>query len=199
MTGAVAGTVSALAFAALHALLIGGIWFFLVPMLVAGAACGLCLAGTYGMVVQHPTIGGWLAYNASYVGLFAVLGVLSVVVYEPVTTITLLLAASGPPEHLFRQVLPLTVVFTVAAAAVVTLVFGRRWWHAGPVLVTTTVLVLLLGLNISVLGLVEIPASSAYVVAEVFGFVVALAAVFATVFAGFERRTLRRRPSSSSG
>lgn len=190
-----AGIVSALAFAWVHALFISDIWFFIVPMMVAGALSGACVAGTFAVLVAAPTPRRWVLYNATHVGLFVVLGILSVIIYEPVTTISALIALGEPPEHLLREVLPLTMAFTVGAAVVVTVAFGRHWWHIGPVIVTQAVLVMFLGLNISVLGLVELPVSQAYLVAEVFGLIVALVVVFAGVFVALERRSLRREPA----
>jgi hypothetical protein len=191
LTGAVAGVVAAVAFAWVHALFISDIWFFIGPMIMAGAVSGLCVAGTFAELVAAPTLRRWVSYNATYVGLFVVLGVLSVILYEPVTTISALIALGEPPEHLFREVLPLTVAFTVGAAVVMTVVFGRRWWHLAPMLVTQTVLVMFLGLNVSVLGLVELPVSQAYLVAEVFGLIAALVLVFAAVLAALQWRSLR--------
>ena len=74
-TGPVAGAVSATVFAGVHALVIGPIWFFLVPMLIAGAVCGLLLAVTFGLLVGRPSVPVWLLYNATFVGLFALLAV----------------------------------------------------------------------------------------------------------------------------
>ena len=76
--------------------------------------------------------------------------------------------------------------FTMAAAAFITPVFGHRWWYIGPVLVTATLLGFALGLNISIFGLVDIPRSSAYVVAELVGLILAIVVVFAVVFVALE-------------
>jgi hypothetical protein len=186
VTGAAAGVASATAFAAIHALFISDIWYSIVPVAVVAAICGACVAASFGILVRDPTVRGWLLYNATFVALLTLLGIASLVIYEPVTTIPALMTLHGPPTWLFEQTVPLQIGFTIAAATLITPVFGHRWWHIGPVLVTATVLVLALGLNISIFGLVEIPRSSAYVVAELVGLILAIVVVYAAVFLALE-------------
>lgn len=201
-SGAIAGAVAALAFAGVHALFISDIWFSLVPMMVAGAVCGACLAWSHHGLVATPSLGSWVGFNLVFVALFGLLGAASVVVFEPQTTIAALVAADAPPGALIGQAMPLTVGFTVVAAVLVAAIFGHRWRDLGPVLVTTAVLVATLGLNVSVIGLVDIPVGSLYLVAELYGLVLALAAVHTAVFAVLELRgdtatTAAAAPASS--
>jgi hypothetical protein len=60
-------------------------------------------------------------------------------------------------------------------------------------MLTSTVLILCLGLNVSTIGLVDIPRGSLYLIAEMFGLIVLLIGVFAVAFVGLERQTLSRR------
>jgi hypothetical protein len=186
----VAGAVSAFVFAIIHDLFISDIWFSLIMMMVAGAVCGLCVAWSYGLLVESPSTGSWLRYNTLYVAMFGLLGVASVLVYEPVTTIWALVEANESPDELFRQAMPMTVVFTLITAALVSLLYRRSWLRAGAVLLTCTVLVLLLGLNVSAIGLVYIPRGSLYLVAELFGLILALNVMYVAVFIGLERKSL---------
>lgn len=194
-SGAVAGAVSALAFTWIHDLFISDIWAMLLPMMVAGAGCGACLGWTYGRLAGRPTVSGWLRYNATHLVMFGVLGAVSVAIFEPVTTMGAVVAADAPPDALIAEAMPMTVVFTLATAVLVTLLHGRGPADLGPVLVTVTVLVALLGLNISAIGLVEIPSGSLSVVAVLFGLVVALDVVFAGAFVGLERESLAVTPT----
>jgi hypothetical protein len=194
-SGALAGAASALGFAVIHHVLISDIWFSAVAMVAAGAVCGLCVAWTYGIVAGTPSVSGWLRYNATHVGLFGLLGAVSVAVFEPVTTVAALVAADGPPGDLIGTAMPMTLAFVVAASVVVGALHARRWSDLGPITVTMAVLVLVLGLNVSVIGLVEIPAGSAFLVVELFGLIVAIDVMFVAVFAALERSSLRRRPS----
>jgi hypothetical protein len=189
-SGAVAGAVSAFAFAIIHDVFISDIWFSLLMMIVAGAVCGLCIAWSYGLLVGAPSTGSWLGYNVLYVVMFALLGVTSVLVYEPVTTIGALIEANEPPDELFGQAMPMTVVFTLATAVLVSLLYGRGRRRTGAVLLTCTVLVLLLGLNVSVIGLVAIPRGSLYLVVELFALILAINVVYVAVFIGLERKSL---------
>jgi hypothetical protein len=187
-SGAAAGAASAFAFTALHHLLISNIWFALIPMLVAGAVSGLSLAWTYGLLFESRTAAGWWLYNALWVLLLALLGVASLVVFEPVTTMAAVMALNGPPDELIRQAMPLSVGFTLGWAALLSALWGRTPLKAFSILVTTAILVFLLGLNVSTLGLVELAGGGLWLVAEMLGLIMTLLFGFAGIFLLLERR-----------
>jgi len=189
-SGALAGAVSALVFAVVHDLFISNIWFSTVAMMVAGALCGLCVGWSFSLLDSAPSIWGWIRYNLLYVGMFGVLGAVSVILFEPVTTIGELIAANGPPDALILQALPVTAAFTILTALGLTALYRWTWAKFGAVLLTTIVLVVLLGLNVSVIGLVDIPRSAFYLVMELFGLIVVLNVVFTGVFILLERKHL---------
>lgn len=194
-SGALAGAVSAFAFTVLHHVLISDIWFALVPMLIAGAVCGLCLAWSHGRLYRPPSVASWVGYNGAYVVLLALLGVVSIMVFEPITTIPELIAANGPPEALIAQAMPLTIAFTLASAALIGLRRGRNAIDVASVLVTCAALVVLLGLNVSTLGLVHLPAGALSLVAQMFGLILVLDLVFVIVFLLLERQRFMDRAS----
>ena len=171
---------AALVFAAVHALWITDIWFSLVPMMVAGAVCGATIGWSYGRLFE-PSIRTWLGYNAGYVIALAVLGLVSVAAFEPRTTMAELLTLDGPPADLIGDAFPLTIVFTLGTAVILSVLFGRTLAAFGAILVTCTVLVALLGLDVSVIGMVQIPTESLYLVVELAGLIVVLAGSFAAV------------------
>lgn len=177
-SGALAGAISASGFTALHQLLINPIWFALPAMLVAGAACGICLAWSYTLLVPTATIRTWLRYNLFYLVMFVALGLTSLAAFEPVTTITALLRANEPPRALIGHALPVSGLFTLATAALLSLVYRVSWRGAGGLLVTAAVLVVILGLNISILGLVEVPRAALGVLGEVVLLLVALGGIY---------------------
>ena len=185
-SGILAGAASAFAFAIIHDIFISDIWFSLPLLVVAGGLCGLCVGWTYGLLAGRPSIHSWLRYNALFVGMFVFLGVVSVLLFEPVSTIPELMASNGLPDHLFSQAMPMTTVSTLAMAAIIGRLYGRTWAHYAAILLTCTVLVLLLGLNVSVIGLVFIPGSSIYLIAELFGLILALNLVYAVMFIALE-------------
>jgi hypothetical protein len=178
--GAAAGALAALTFAAVHAAWITDIWFSLVPMMLAGAACGATIGWSYGRLFE-PSIRTWLGYSASYVIALAILGLASVVIFEPRTTMAELFALDGPPADLIGDALPLTITFTLGTAMVLSALFGRTLAAFGAILVTCSVLMALLGLDVSVIGLIQIPTSSLYLVVELAGLVVVLAGSFAAI------------------
>lgn len=197
-SGAIAGATSAFSFAVIHHIFISNICFSLVMMMGAGAVCGLCMAWSYALLTEVPSIGNWLRYNVLYVVILALLGVASVLIFEPVTTIAALINAGGPPDELIGQALPMTALFTGVAAIVVSLLYGPSWSRFGAILLTCTVLVLLLGLNVSAIGLVFIPRGSLTLVIELFGLILAINVVYAAVFTAFERRSLLKSNSVPS-
>ena len=178
--GAAAGALAALTFATVHALWITDIWFSLVPMLVAGAVCGATIGWSYGRLFE-PSIRTWLGYNASYVIALAVLGLVSVAAFEPRTTMAELLTLDGPPADLIGDAFPLTIVFTLGIAVILSVLFGRTLAAFGAILVTCSVITALLGLDVSLIGMVQIPTSSLYLVVELAGLIVVLAGSFAAV------------------
>lgn len=186
-SGALAGAVSALAFTALHDVIISDIWFSLVPMMAAGALCGLCVAWTYARLFDRPTLIGWIAYNLLYVLLFVLLGGGSVLLFEPVTTMAAVLAANAAPRDLIVQALPFTAAFTIACAALISFVWARTLLDVVAVGVTCVVLVTFLGLNVSALGLVALPRSAAFLVAELLILILVLNLVYMVVFWYLER------------
>jgi hypothetical protein len=189
-SGAIAGVLSAFVFVVIHDIFISNIWFSLVVMLIAGAACGMSVGWAYGAMVPDRSVRSWASFNAAFVLMFFALGLASVLVFEPRTTIAVLIEENEPPGDLIAAALPMTAVFTIGAAVVMAWIFGRGWSSLGPALVTSVVLVVLLGLNVSVIGLVDIPTDSAYLVGELFALIVALDVVMAAVFWILERRAL---------
>lgn len=192
-SGVIGGAASVFVFTLVHYILISDIWEMLIIMMVAGAACGLTVGWSYGRLFPSPGLGSWFGYNSVYLVMFGLLGWISVLMFEPVTTVVAINEAGGPIDELIVQALPMTVVFTLTTAGLMSLLFGRSWSRFGAILLTTFVLVLFLGLNISAIGLVEFTSGSIYLVAEFFGLVALLGVVFALVFAALERRALTGR------
>ncbi len=192
-SGALAGALSALIFCVVHQLLISPIWFALVAMLVAGAVCGASVAWSYAVAVDTKTVRSWIQYNAVYVAVLVALGITSLIIFEPVTTIATLLESNEPPRALIAKALPITGLFTLASAVLLIALYRPGWRGAGAILVTAVAVVAFLGLNISILGLVFVPKSSLYVIAEVFALIVTLALVYAASMA-YARRSVLRPP-----
>ena len=195
-SGAMAGALSAFVFCVIHQLIISSIWFAIGAMLVAGAVCGMCLAWSYALGIRHHTVRTWIQYNALYVGTLIGLGITSLITFEPVTTIPALLRSNAPPRALIAQALPMTALFTAGSAVLLTVLYRPGWRGAGAILVTTVVVVLLLGLNISILGLVFVPKALSYVLAEVLVLTISLALVYAGSMGFIWRDTLRHRAVS---
>lgn len=192
LAGALAGAVSTLVFTIVHDIFISDIWAMLVPMLVAGVLCGGLVSWSYRLLIEATTLRNWLGYNLVYLASFGLLGLASVLLFEPVTTMAAVVSLNGPPADLIDQAMPVTIVFTFGMAVLITILYGRSWAKFGSVLITCIVLVALLGLNVSVIGLVSIPAGSLYLIAELFGLIVVLNVVYVV---GFMALLMRRMPS----
>jgi hypothetical protein len=182
-SGAFSGAFSALVFCVVHQLLISPIWFALIAMLVAGAVSGASLAWSYALVARRPTVGSWIRYNSLYVVILLALGAVSLIMFEPITSIATLLESNEPPRALIGRALPITLFFTIGSGGLLTLLYRPGRLGALAIFVTTLVVILFLGLNISILGLVFVPKSSLYVIGEVVALIVALALVYAVSMA----------------
>jgi hypothetical protein len=191
LSGAAAGAFSALVFMVVHDLLISDIWFSLVPMLVSGALCGAALAWTYAMLFSRPALAGWLGYNLVYVAVLVAIGLVSLLVYEPVATAAALIAAGGAPTELIRQATPLSAVSIVLSAALIHRLWGRGIGQFLALLVSCTLVIVLLGLNVSVLGLVEFTTHGWVLVAYTYGLTLLLNLVYLGTFATLERRAFQ--------
>jgi hypothetical protein len=192
VSGALAGAFSAFIFAVVHQFLISPIWFAVVAMLVAGAVCGGCLAWSYVLAVKDPTVRTWLRYNTLYLLILVALGITSVSIFTPVTTIAELLESSEPPRALIAQAFPVTATFTGVSAALLVALYRPAWDGAAAILTTTLVIVLVLGMNISILGFVVVPKSSLYVIGEVVVLIVTLALIYVVTMAYLCRSAFRR-------
>ncbi len=189
-SGIVAGTGSVLVFTVVHDLFISSIWDMLIVMMVAGAICGLSIGWTYRRLFDAPSIGNWLGYNLVYLVMFGLLGATSLIVFEPATTLAEVIEDEGPIDELIGMALPMTVVFALATVAAISMLFVQRWTDIGPIFLTVTVLVLFLGLNVSAIGLVDIPRDSTYLVAELSGLILVINVAFAATFLALEWETL---------
>jgi hypothetical protein len=170
--------VSVIVFTWVHDLFISDIWSMLPVMAVAGLACGMCLTWSYRAVVSRPSLRSWAGYVVGFIVMFCLLAVASVVVFEPVTTMAEVVAAGGPIDHLFAQAMPLSAGFVLGFSLFITWRFGEGWKGFTPALLASSVLMLILGMNVSAIGLIGIPSESWYVVVEFLGLIVALGAVY---------------------
>ncbi len=188
-----AGAMSALVFTWVHQLTISNIWFMIVPMLIAGALSGLCIAWSFHQVVVRQSTATWLAYNGALLVMFGVLAVASILLLEPVTTIAEVSAANGPVDHLIVKALPVTALVAVLTTATIGQVVAQRWTDYLRLLLTVVVLMVLVGLNISVLGLVDFGEASLLPVVKFLALVVLLDAVYAMAYWVFDMKFGSRR------
>ena len=199
LAGVLAGCMSTLVFTCVHQLTISDIWFMIVPMLIAGAVSGLCIAWSFQRVFVSQSVRAWLAYNGALLLMFGVLAVASILILEPVTTMAELTATSGPVDHLIVPALPVTVLVTVLTTVVIGRTVARRWTDYLRILLTAAVLMVLVGLNISVLGLVDFAGATLAPVVKFLGLVVLLDGVYAVTFEGLRRWRVSWRPHGSHG
>lgn len=189
-SGAVAGLLTVVAFAALHQVLISDIWFSIFPMALAGAVCGGSLAWTYASLFPRREPGSWFGYVGVYLALLLLLGAASVALLDPVASMAELITANEPPGPLIAEAMPLTVGYSLAATVVLSRMWGRTLRAFGSIALTTALLVALLGLNVSVLGLVEMSGEAVPVLGEFFGLLALIMLGYGALFAALERRGL---------
>lgn len=192
--GAVAGIVSTAVFTWVHDLTISDIWNTLPAMSIAGAVSGALIAWSHGRLFRMPTAKNWFGYNMLHVALLGILAVTSVALFDPVTTFAAVVAANAPPRELMAQALPLSVAFAIGTSLLLYTLWGRGLLDALASLAASSALMILLGANVSVLGLVEMPGSAYRTVALFFALIVLLAVVFSVsaIIAGHRRSSFRR-------
>ena len=177
--GAVAGGLTVLGFTVLHDLIISDIWFSLMPMLVAGVICGLCLAWSYRTAAGGRSAARWYGYNTSYVLILLGLGAVSLVFLEPRFTMAELMVADDPLGDLLPPAVPLLIVGPLIGTVVTWALFGRNRGSALPILVTQLIIGFLLGHNLASLGAVVWVSEVVPLVAEFVALTVALAVAYA--------------------
>ncbi len=184
--GALAGAVSAVAFAAVHQLTISNIWGMVIPMVIAGALCGMCIAWTFVRLVQQRTMWSWIGYNAIYLALMVGLAATSMIVFEPVTTMAAVIASAGPVDDLIVRAMPMTVTFVLASTVLLGVALAKVWSDYLRLLLGVATLTVLLGLNLSVVGLVEMSGHSLGPVALFFALIVLLGAAYTAAYAAMQ-------------
>jgi hypothetical protein len=192
--GAVAGVASALVFTIVHQILILDIWFALLPMLIAGAGCGMYLAWIYARMVKRTTLQTWFVYNIAHLAAMAGLAGASLIIFEPVTTMAEVIATPDPVGDLIGKAMPLTVVFVLVCTLVLGAVLARVWTDYLRLLGSVTTLTVLLGLNVSVIGLVDMSTGSLEPLVLFFALIVLLDAVYCLVYAGLQMRRRSQPP-----
>jgi hypothetical protein len=177
--GALAGLWTAFIFAGVHHWLISDIWFSMVPMGLAGLACGASLTWTHRLHFPRPSWQNWLAFMGLQTALLFLLGLASVAVFDPIIPFAVAAAMGEPPREMFIKALPLTAAFVVAGAVLVSLLWGRNVKKFGVAFVSSLLLMTLLGLNVSILGLVEFTRDAVPVLSRFFGLIAFIMAFFA--------------------
>lgn len=159
-------------------------------MVIAGAVSGICIAWTFGLLFQKLTFNDWLRFNLFFIAMFVLLGIVSVIIFEPVATITALRVANERPTELINKSMPLTIIFIVGATITLGLLYGHNWKHYVSILLTNSVLIFLLGLNVSILGLIFIPTDFLYLILELFALIFLIFFVYAVVFFMLEKKRI---------
>lgn len=177
-SGAASGTFAAALFVAIHDVLISDIWFNIVPMSLAGAACGGCLVWSYRATTDRPTTRRWWRHVARSTLLLALLAPASVLLLDDRWTMAEIMVLDDPVSLLMPAALPVMGAGIVVGTTALWLWSGRRWSALGPILVSQALLVFLLGHQLAFLGLVDLDSSAAVALAEFGGLVLLLAGLF---------------------
>lgn len=167
------------AFTVVHGIWIADIWFNLVPMVMSGAVCGASIAWSYRETAGQHTWGKWALYNGACAALLIGLGALSFLMLEPRFSLAELIGADDALGRLLPPAMPLIGLGTVVGTAVIWMMFGRRRSALLPILIAQALLMFLVGHNLAILGLIDIPTDQLYRVLEFVGLTAFLAAAFA--------------------
>jgi hypothetical protein len=119
------------------------------------------------------------------------LGGVSLLVFEPRFTMAELSGTDDALARLIPPALPLIVTGTIVGTFALWVVFGLRRRAFLPILATQSLLMVLVGHNLAILGLVDVPSDQMYKVGEFIGLTVFLAAAFALSVMVFARMNSR--------
>jgi hypothetical protein len=179
LNGAGAGGLTVLTFAVLHDLWIADIWFNVGPMVFSGAVCGLSIVWSYRAATTDHSWRRWYAYNGACALALVTLGAASFLLLEPRFSMAEIMEADDALARLLPPAMPLIAVGTVVGTLVIWMAYGRRPRALLPTLVTQGLLMFLVGHNLAILGLVDIPNDQAYRIVEFVGATVFLSGAFA--------------------
>lgn len=166
------------AFMTVHAIWIADIWFNVVPMVVSGAVCGASIVWSYQETGPKHSWRKWAAYCGGCALLLIGLGGVSFLIFEPRFTMAELMDAEDALGRLLPSAMPLIGAGTAVGTLTLWMVFGRKRTALLPILVSQALLMFLVGHNLAVLGLVDIPTDQLYRVSEFVGLTAFLAAAF---------------------
>jgi hypothetical protein len=192
LSGAIAGFISTLVFTFVHQILITDIWFSFLMMALAGIISGISIAGSYGKIIKSPSFKNWLGYNFFFILMFILVALCSIIIFEPVTTVAEVMQAKTRPDELIKKALPLSEIFTVSFSIIMGVLFGKKIIDYILILLTNSILMVVLGLNVSIIGLVNITSDFFYLVFELFALIITIFTVYAGVFIVLERKNLKR-------
>lgn len=192
--GAAAGVVATTVFTIAHHLFISPIWWAFPFMAVAGAVCGTVLVWCFTTLVEARTARSWAVFVGLFTLMFGLLAVASSIVYEPIITMAEVVGSTGGNPIPIGESLGLIVVFTLGWATLLSVVYRQGWTGFAAALAATTILMLTLGVNVSTMGLVEIPTTGWVLVLEFFGYLVALGVSFGLSYYSIARVWQRSRP-----
>jgi hypothetical protein len=159
--------------------MISDIWFNIVPMVTSGALCGLSIAWSYRQAETAPSTRRWITYNAYCTTLLIGLGGVSLLLLEPEYTMAELTNNDNALAMLMQPAAPLMTGGTIIGSLLLWAIYGPRSKTIIPILTTQALLMLLVGHNLAILGLVDIPRDQQYKILEFIGLTIFLAATFA--------------------
>lgn len=187
-SGSISGFITTLVFTVIHHIFISDIWYTFIFMAIAGIICGSLIALSYGMIFHEFTLLKWINYNSIYLLMFLLLGLVSVIVFEPVTTVAILMKENKRPDELINSALPLTVSFTIVFSIILSVLYGKKMMDYIMIFLTCSILMIFLGLNVSILGLVSIPTDSLYLILELFSLIIVILLTYSVAFAVLQNR-----------
>lgn len=190
-SGALSGFISTLIFTIVHHILISNIWFSFIFMAIAGIISGISIAVSFGFLLKSTPNINWWKYNLFYIIMFMLLALCSVIFFEPVITMSTILQSNGPPDKLIRNAFPMTIIFTASFAVLLSIMYAKKIVQMVSILITSSILMLVLGLNVSIIGLVEIPSNSLYLIFELFLLIILIISIYAISFSILERKRIK--------
>ena len=189
--GIIAGIISTLIFTIIHEIWISDIWFSFIAMAIAGIVCGAFVSICYQQLFENFIISKWLIYNLIFIIMLTSIGIVSIIYFEPVTTVALLITSDERPDKLINTALPMTAIFTVIFSVIIGLLYAKKPIQYVLIFFTNVLIMAALGLNVSILGLVAIPVDSFILIVELFALIFSIVSVYTIIVILMEQFSIK--------
>ncbi|MHA2503534.1 MAG: hypothetical protein ACXAE3_11770 [Candidatus Kariarchaeaceae archaeon] len=184
MLGIITGLLACIVFNIFHQITISNIWNMSAFMLPVSALAGFTLLSSYGVLYGDFVTFTFSIYIVYHTLSLTALSLVSVIVFTPRYNSATVINDTGgaPPPQMIRDAFPLTIAWMLVSTIVIVLLVNPTLVGFLSTLAASATLFLTLGLNLSILGLVELEPQHRYLVHKFLAMNVGLGLSFLVIY-----------------